>query len=358
MRLPRLGSLFAGIGGFDLGFERAGFETVWQCEYDEAARSVLRKHFPKSKLLADIRDVSAIDLDQVDVITFGSPCQDMSVAGKRAGLSGERSVLFYEAIRIIRECRERGIGPRFAVWENVVGALSSNQGRDFACVLQAFLDCGAVDICWRVLDSAGAGVAQRRRRIFAVADFDNTGGAAQVLLEPESSERPLEKGRGKDASAFARGAATSSGVECLDHGCDWDECGCWCVEDAECPWCGQWTSGLAEPVEVNGLDCCAAWFRRLCGTLSDGAHMGGGNNGQDIVSGRIIVDNRGRPRRLTPVECERLQGFPDEWTGGQRDGHRFRQLGNAVTVNVAEWIARRIVRELRGDLWRCSDERR
>src|SRR5437016_3676006 len=122
----KVGELFAGIGGFGLAFERTGFEVAWQVEIDKDCNRVLATHWPNVERFEDVRDVGAHNLAPVDVITFGSPCQDLSLAGKRGGLNAERSGLFFEAIRIIRELR-----PAIAVWENVPGAFSSNDGRDF-----------------------------------------------------------------------------------------------------------------------------------------------------------------------------------------------------------------------------------
>lgn len=179
-----IGSLFAGIGGFDLGFERAGFRTTWACEIDQKAQAVLRLRFPDAKLHDDVCAVGAHNLEPVDVVTFGSPCQDLSVAGKRAGLAGERSGLFHEAVRVIRELRAAHGKPDFAIWENVPGAFSSNAGRDFAAVIDALVNIGARDVAWRVLDSRFFGVAQRRRRVFLVADFGGER-AEQVLALAE-----------------------------------------------------------------------------------------------------------------------------------------------------------------------------
>lgn len=177
------GSLFAGIGGFDLGFERVGLRTIWQVEIDPFCRRVLARHFPDSERFTDIKQCSAANLKAVDVITAGVPCQDVSVAGRRAGLAGERTGLFYEFARILRELR-----PAWFVFENVPGLFSSNRGRDFAEVLRVLMaECG-YGICWRVLDSRFFGVAQRRRRVFIVGRL---GGPCplSVLFEPESSCR-------------------------------------------------------------------------------------------------------------------------------------------------------------------------
>ena len=192
--MKTIGSLFAGIGGFDLGFERAGFSTTWACEIDQKAQAVLRLRFPNAKLHDDVCQIGAHNLEPVDVVTFGSPCQDLSVAGKRAGLAGERSGLFHEAVRVIRELRAAHGKPDFAIWENVPGAFSSNGGRDFAAVIDALVNIGARDVAWRVLDSRFFGVAQRRRRVFLVADFGGER-AEQVLALTEGVRGYSPKGR-------------------------------------------------------------------------------------------------------------------------------------------------------------------
>jgi site-specific DNA-cytosine methylase len=164
-------SLFSGVGMFDIAAVKAGFEIAHFCEIDRSCWPILNRHFPGVPLHDDITTFDVSLVGPVDVVTFGSPCQNLSVAGKRAGLAGKQSGLFYEAIRVIADLRRRDGRPRFALWENVVGALSSHHGRDFAAVLDAFLDLGARDVCWRVLDSQWHGSAQRRRRVFLVADF-------------------------------------------------------------------------------------------------------------------------------------------------------------------------------------------
>ena len=202
-----LGSLFDGSGGFPLGGMLAGITPVWASEIEPFPIRVTTKRLPFMKHYGDISTMDGGKIDPVDIITFGSPCQDMSVAGKRAGLDGSRSNLFYEAVRIIKEMRKATGGeyPKWACWENVPGAFSSSGGEDFRCVLECL--CGIVDepvsipkpakwansgeivgdgysVAWRVLDAQYWGVPQRRKRIFLVADF--TGGCAgKVLFESE-----------------------------------------------------------------------------------------------------------------------------------------------------------------------------
>ena len=202
-----LGSLFDGSGGFPLGGLFAGITPVWASEIEPFPIRVTTKRLPFMKHYGDISVMDGSKIEPVDIITFGSPCQDMSVAGKRAGLDGSRSNLFYEAVRIIKEMRKATGGeyPKWACWENVPGAFSSSGGEDFRCVLECL--CGVVDesisipkpakwansgevvgngysVAWRVLDAQYWGVPQRRKRIFLVADF-TAGCAGKVLFESE-----------------------------------------------------------------------------------------------------------------------------------------------------------------------------
>jgi DNA (cytosine-5)-methyltransferase 1 len=174
----RVLSLFSGVGGFDMGLEAAGMTTVFQCEIDKHARSVLDYHWPDVPKWDDVSTLTGAHILEVtggvDVVAWGSPCQDLSLAGKRAGLSGERSGLFHEGIRIIKELRELSNGkyPTWSIWENVVGALSSNRGADFGEVLYEMDEAGACFSEWTVLDAQYFGVPQRRRRVFVTSCFD------------------------------------------------------------------------------------------------------------------------------------------------------------------------------------------
>lgn len=332
MGIKKIGSLFAGVGGFDLGFERAGFETAWAVEIDPKARAVLRRHFPNAKLYSDITELDPAELEPVDVITYGFPCQDLSVAGKRAGMKdGTRSGLFYDAIRIIRR-----ISPRYSIAENVPGLFSSDDGRDFAAVLGSLAELGT-DTAWATLDSQWFNVPQRRLRVFIVTDFGGER-AGEILSLTEGMQ-------GHPAPSREKGEGVAGGVAgCLGGGGE-----------------REWS---------NDLDGSGAFIPEVCGTLSDGAHHGGGLNGQDAYSGRIfpVCTGGGKPgegypavrqamqvRRLTPTETARLQGFPDDWTAwgidddGKRiemsDSARYKQMGNAVTVNVAHWLAQQVIKE-------------
>jgi DNA (cytosine-5)-methyltransferase 1 len=171
MPQPTLGSLFAGIGGFDVGFENAGYRSAWQVELNPINRAVLADRFPHAQQFEDVRHCGAHNLCSVDVLTAGFPCQDISIAGAREsnrdtrGLRGERSGLFWEVIRILKE-----IQPRWVVLENVVNLLAVNDSHDFETVIRALADCGYVGF-WRVLNAQYFGVPQQRRRIFLVAGY-------------------------------------------------------------------------------------------------------------------------------------------------------------------------------------------
>ena len=279
----RVGSLFAGIGGIDLGLERSGMQVRWQVEIEDFPTRVLERHWPSVTRHRDVRQVGKHNLEPVELISGGFPCQDLSVAGKRAGLAGERSRLFFEFIRVVAE-----LTPRWVLIENVPGLLSSNGGRDMGTVLGALGELG-YGWAYRVLDAQYFGVAQRRRRVFIVGCLGDAARAAQVLFEPESCERgtPPRRTAGRVTAALpASGAGTSRTGN--------------------------------ERTEVSFL----VWMEQSATMF-------------------------GAVRRLTPRECERLQGFPDDWTmiDGDKtpDAPRYRALGNAVAVPVAEWIGRRIM---------------
>lgn len=213
-----LGSLFDGSGGFPLAGLICGIAPKWASEIEPFPIRITTKRLPQVKHLGDICNINGAEIEPVDIITFGSPCQDLSIAGKRAGLeNGERSNLFYQAIRIVKEmrCVSNGKYPRFIVWENVTGAFSSNKGEDFKAVLteickvkntdvsipksEKWENAGSIvadnfSLAWRVFDSQFWGVPQRRKRIYLVADFDGEC-AGKVLFESESLSGYSEKSR-------------------------------------------------------------------------------------------------------------------------------------------------------------------
>ena len=296
----RVASFFAGIGGFDLGFENADMETVWQCEKKEFCLDILHKHWPKVPRVSDIQEVNADDIPDAEIWAGGFPCQDVSLArmGPRSGLRGKQSGLFYDFAGLIAERR-----PQVVVLENVAALLSSHDGRDFAIILRTLADIG-YGLAWRVLDSRHFGIPQSRSRVFVVGSLGDPVSAGQVLFEPECGDRDSEKSRSnekKSVSPFAISVGDSERgfVKKLAH----------CL--------------YAESARHTGTD----WSRNY------------------------VSYPEGRVRRLTPLETERLQGFPDNWTmpthemGNENtlDSARYHACGNAVSVPVAEWIGKRIM---------------
>lgn len=286
MTRPTYGSLFSGVGGMDLGFD-THMDCVFQVEWDKHAQSILRRHWPDVPKWNDVQEVNGAELPPCDVLTFGSPCQDLSVAGKRAGLDGGRSSMFYEAIRIIREMRDatNAVYPRIAVWENVPGALSSNGGQDFGVVLDELAQCGAVEIEWRVLDAQHFGVPQRRRRVFVIAVFDPA--VAERCPDPLLPVSTIPQRDSAEDGYFT--FYTSQGKH------------------------DRYTAGIATTLKTAGTIC--------------------------------ITHPTIPPRKLLPLECERLMGWPDDHTRytdtdkEQADTHRYKQCGNGVATPVARWIA-------------------
>lgn len=382
---PKIGSLFAGIGGFDLGFEREGFDVAWSVEWDRNAQAVLRQRFPNAKVFGDIREVDPDLLDHVDVICGGFPCQDLSVAGKRAGLSGERSGLFHDAMRLVRKLK-----PKILVLENVPGLLSSNNGLDFATVLREVGEgWNCEEVAWRVLDSQYFGVPQRRRRVFIVGS-SRIGCAEQVLALSESGDRDHPKKRAtreetsSDTQERARnrgiwwdGGDVSASITTRSHFQSMPDKGNLqavierdnhTIATSHAFYSTDGTHGVNQTAEVSpplkvgssiGIPsppAVAVGFipKAPANSRSIGAEIEKSPTVTTHQAGQGVFRSM-TVRRLTPRECERLQGFPDDWTqiGTQEkptaDSHRYKQLGNAVTVNVAQWIARRVRMCLHGE---------
>lgn len=235
-----LGSLFDGSGGFPLGGLLCGITPVWASEVEPFPIRVTTKRLPSMKHYGDVSRMDGGKIEPVDIITFGSPCQDMSIAGRREGLDGSRSSLFYEAVRIVKEmrCATNGRYPRYIVWENVPGAFSSNKGADFQSVLEEICSVKGYEVdparpakwpaageivaddfslAWRVFDAQYWGVPQRRKRIYLVTDFAG-GSAGKILFESEGVSGYTPQGfrpwQGT-AGAFAEGAG-ASGCVCLN----------------------------------------------------------------------------------------------------------------------------------------------
>jgi DNA (cytosine-5)-methyltransferase 1 len=336
-------SLFSGVGGLDLGFERAGIETVLQAEQEPWALEVLARHWPETERVTDVRDVgdgylqqlrvarSGTDTERwgersdIDLIYGGFPCQDVSMAGKRAGLDGARSGLWFEFRRIVSELR-----PRWVVIENVPGLLSSNGGADFAVILNGLEELG---FWWAygVLDSQHFGVPQRRRRVFVVASPSRRS-AEQVLSLCESCGGHPETGgaTGEGVADTLTGGAGGRGYN-SPRGREDDNL-------------------VAHTLKINTEHANGADLETYVMPTLD-THLGDKRwlENQSIGNYGVMKQAGAGVRRLTPLECERLQGFPDDWTRWTADGreiadsHRYRMMGNAVTVPVAQWIGHRLV---------------
>lgn len=291
---PTFGSLFAGIGGYDRGMEQAGWECKFQVEWDKHCISVLERHWADIPRWSDVRDVNGAEVPPVDCIIFGSPCQDLSTLGKKVGLQGSKSSLFFDAIRIIKEMRDatNGTFPRWAIWENVAGAMRSNKGADFGAVLDALADAGAMVIEWKLLDSISFNLPQRRRRVFVVAGFNPSfrdGSCPQIFPFSKGSQGNPYEGTNKDILFYR------------------------CHGKVE-----RWTMGYSPTLKAGGPVC-------------------------------IVGEARG-PRLLTPLEHERLQGYPDDHTRWRADGseqsdtQRWKQCGNGVATPVAKWVGEQVLK--------------
>lgn len=356
---PTYVSLFAGVGGFDLGMDAAGYRCVAQVEWDKHCQSVLSRHWPDIPRWGDIQTVSGYDLPPADVITFGSPCQDLSVAGKRAGLEGGRSSMFHEAVRIIREMQDgsNGTFPRAAIWENVPGALSSNKGEDFGVVLDEMAKLGAVVLEWAVLDARWFGVPQRRRRIFLVAVFDPA--AAErcpnplLPVAPRSGWNPPARRTTGETDARNPEVGSAGYVKAKRAMSNTDD--------------DRWEQTETAPT-LNAFDNASETRSTVLmpvpqaviftaqrvgepprvyedGTPALLGRMGTGGNNTPMVAESTGFTTR----RLTPLECERLMGWPDDHTRWKADGteqadtHRYKQCGNGVASPVAAWVGRQLL---------------
>lgn len=296
-------SLFSGVGGFDLGLERAGLQTVFQCESDPDCLTILNRHWPFVPKHGDIQTLTGAAVlaacRQIDVVVWGSPCQDLSIAGSKKGLDGEKSSLFFEGIRIIKELREATNGryPRFIVWENVPSALSTNEGKDFRRVLEAVVDAGSLVTEWAVLDARYFGVPQRRRRVFLVG-----------VLDPDVASRCPEE------------------ILSVRHGM----------------YRYSPKSRKAGATTLTSTYPCLADGGEYAYTLTANVYHRYSVNNQDIDNNLLVIDSPESVRKLTPLECERLMGWPDAWTLCDSDERRYKQIGNGVVAPVAAWVGRRI----------------
>ena len=287
--------LFAGIGGFRYGLEKTkGYECVYSNEWDKYAAQIYTKHFGKCDT-SDIRTVKTNELPDFDLLVGGFPCQAFSIAGKRKGFDDTRGTLFFEIARILADKR-----PRYFILENVKGLLSHDEGKTFQTILGVLTDLG-YEYQWQVLNSKNFGVPQNRERVFIIGN-----------LRGESRPKVFPVGeQGKETMDSGQVAGTLQ----ADY------------------FKGDRTGGYAIETQRYPLKFAKRNQKNIDGDYSftvDGANTGGVKQDMKI-------------RRLTPTECERLQGFPDGWTEGISDTQRYKCLGNAVTTNVVTWIGQQLI---------------
>ena len=319
--------LFSGIGGFALGFQRAGYQFTehYFSEIDKHAIANYKYNFPHAKNLGDITSIHGGDFTDIDIITFGSPCVDFSLAGRRAGLKGAKSSLIKYAIALIAHIR-----PGIFIWENVKGAFSSNAGADFWAILQAFANIGGYRLEFQLLNTKWL-LPQNRERIYLVGHL--AGRSVPGVFPIGKNDFPSTE---KTESQLQAPISTTLKA-----------------------------SGAMRPDDTYIIPMVAA-------TLTGGGHSGGlhsdmtvirqlkrgKNKGADLkicptISSNAFQENNllNGVRRLTEIECERLQGFPDNWTQyGDYNGkirrisktQRYKLIGNAVTVDIVELIAKRL----------------
>ena len=288
----KVASFFAGIGGFDLGVERAGMDVVLQCEINKFGQSVLRKHWPNVPCHPDIKDVQASDIPLgTELWCGGFPCQDLSIAnqGKRRGLKGSRSGLFYEFARLVKERK-----PKWIVLENVPGLLNSHQGEDFRCVLEELDELG-YGVSWRVLDAKYFGTPQRRRRVYIVGSLGNL----------RSSKVLFEEGATRVVARSGLGEKLSSGREAGER-------------DGE--------------ANLFAIQHASIGRKASAGPQAKGFR----NDGETYT-----LDSRGAADAVCSTAAPFGVRTPARLSKGL-DGNRYRAIGNAVCVNVVDWLAKRI----------------
>jgi len=360
--------LFSGIGGFSLGLKQAGFDitNTQFSEIDKYAISVYQKQFKEAEYVGSITDVQGTR-GQADIITFGSPCQDFSLAGKRKGMGGQRSSLISEAIRLIGEIR-----PKFFIWENVKGTFSSNDGADFWAIIQAFANIGDYRLEWQLLNTSWF-LPHNRERIYLVGTLGEGSGRAIFPLrgQPESNT-DVQRQQTNTNTILRRYGNDAQGTSVAERELNAQDGTVLRVPEPT-------AKGYAEATEGDSINFSQPSSKTRRGrvgvgvaqTLDTACNQGvvrpistpdrttKNQNGRRVkedgdpaftLTGQpdgVISDRR--IRRLTPVECERLQGFPDGWTEIGKDGEnisdtqRYKMCGNAVSVPVVKAVGENIL---------------
>ena len=353
-------SLFSGIEAFSCAVrDMPEFEPVAFAEIEPFPCAVLAHHYPDVPNLGDVTKIDGRKYrGLVNLIVGGSPCQGFSIAGQRKGLDDERSCLALTYVRLVDEVR-----PIFWLWENVPGCFSTNGGQDVRSFFSALNDIG-YSMSWTVLDSQYFGVAQRRRRVFAFGVLGTDWQCcAKVLLEPKSMCRnpPPRRKKGQDSASSIEGCAGDGGEQIAQN----ETFATLCASGAGCD--RPSAQGSQLDYLVRDINCWPISLQNAIHKTDDPA--GGCGIGNEEGPTFTMRADGGHPpsvaiaggqeyivRRITPVEAERLQGFPDGWTNVEfkgkpaPDGLRYRALGNSMTVNVMEWIAKRILMVEKGEL--------
>tara|TARA_R100001163_G_C5064972_1_gene202754 strand:+ start:634 stop:1758 length:1125 start_codon:yes stop_codon:yes gene_type:complete len=361
--------LFSGIGGFSLGLHQAGINPKWIgfSDIDKFANKVFKRRFPNAKELGDIELIRPNDLPRIDLVTFGFPCQDLSIAGRRGGLQANRSSLFFKAIEIIRVKK-----PKYFIFENVKGLFSSNGGKDFDIVLRAISDIG-YDGQWQLVNTRWFLPQNRERvyfighirgecrpKVFPICENGRKNSSSRGGEEAMISNAPSREYGWKDVSPTlcARDYKDPKLVKLGVVGKDtqatrvYDSNGLSATLSSLGGGLGAKTGlykihctqqrGAKRPSLTAKCDCGSGKLKKkCCGTGGGSGHL---STYEQVMyclntnSHTIAVEKDAHIRRLTPKECERLQGFPDNWTDGQSDSQRYKQCGNAVSVPVVKTI--------------------
>jgi len=360
-------SLFSGIEAVSVAWKPIGWECAGLAEILPYQSALLAHHFPSIPNLGDVTKITKEDLiklGKIDLVVFGSPCQDMSISGKRAGLNAIKedenhsSRLFFEGVRVFR-LAQKYCGARFMLWENVLGALSSQQGKDFGTILETLVGvkfsddrliwgnegvvCGRDSLCeWAVLDAQWFGVPQRRRRVFALLDTGDWRSRKPILLEAANLRKidKQDEHTGKEDTKISRNGTDKRSKELIQT---FDRQGI-------LHWGENSVASTISARDWKSATDLVAYS--IAENVIDRQHHNGGNGsgvGEEIsftlnATGVHAVAYKYKVRRLTPIECERLQGFPDNWTniGKPSVAKRYNALGRSMAVPVMQWIGKRI----------------
>lgn len=330
----KVASLFSGIGGFEKGLMQASdnIEIVFSSEIDKYAREIYKNNYGVEPY-GDITKINATDIPDHAILCGGFPCQAFSIAGLRRGFEDTRGTLFFEIMRIVEAKR-----PKLLFLENVRNLLSHDEGRTFHTILKSMDDMG-YDAEWQVFNSKNHGVPQNRERVFIVGHLRGAG-TRQIFPITENDRQTDEIQRQHTNCITARYEGGQATGTYIVEGEQYEER---IITHSLYPRSSKTNKGGTGHLQKDDgtaycLDCGNIQAVEIAGCLTGGGHSGG------LHSDMTTVETDNRIRRLTPIECERLQGFPDNWTEGVSNTQRYKCIGNAVTVNVIEFIGWEIIK--------------